>query len=89
LIASDNSTKSALLEDLADTTTGPTTDTWATANWTTGGDLWTFRSDDLPAGSGTFKCRSSQCPQDEIVFKAHGPLTGYCVPTDRSGADST
>ena len=23
------------------------------------------------------------CPVGKTVFKAHGPLTGYCIPSDR------
>lgn len=44
---------------------------------------WEFRTTDAPAPTPTLKCRSSDCPQDDVVFKAHGPLTGFCVPTDR------
>ena len=34
---------------------------------------------------GFHKCRAqgTQCPQGKTIFKAHGPLTGYCVPSDR------
>ncbi|XP_059086037.1 P2X purinoceptor 4-like isoform X1 [Tigriopus californicus] len=36
----------------------------------------------------TRKChgKSRACPKGKIVYKAHGPLTGYCVPTDRPNA---
>jgi hypothetical protein len=44
---------------------------------------WTFRSTDFPPQQGTLKCRSSDCPRNDVVFKAHGPLTGYCIQTDR------
>lgn len=27
--------------------------------------------------------KNGQCPIGKVVFKAHGPLTGYCVPSDR------
>ena len=34
---------------------------------------------------GFKKCRAqgNQCPKGKTIFKAHGPLTGYCVPSDR------
>ena len=34
---------------------------------------------------GFHKCRAqgTQCPPGKTIFKAHGPLTGYCVPSDR------
>ena len=31
------------------------------------------------------KCRSmnNTCAKDAVLFKAHGPLTGYCIESDR------
>ena len=31
------------------------------------------------------KCRSmnNTCVKDAVLFKAHGPLTGYCIESDR------
>ena len=31
------------------------------------------------------KCRSmnNTCVEDAVLFKAHGPLTGYCIESDR------
>jgi len=40
---------------------------------------------------GFHKCRAqgTQCPQGKTIFKAHGPLTGYCVPSDRPHHNTT
>ena len=35
--------------------------------------------------NGVKKCRGlqSECPENATFFKAHGPLTGYCILSDR------
>jgi len=45
---------------------------------------------DLQRCIGNHRCRTlrtpdevDQCPKGKTIFKAHGPLTGYCVPSDR------
>ena len=38
---------------------------------------------DLPLKKGTLKCKSQDCHRNDVIYKAHGPLTGYCVRTDR------
>ena len=37
----------------------------------------------LPLKRGTLKCKSQDCHRNDVIYKAHGPLTGYCVRTDR------
>ena len=41
--------------------------------------------DDEASLRGLKRCRAKkgQCPKGKTIFKAHGPLTGFCVPSDR------
>ena len=50
---------------------------------TAAAEVVTTAATGVPVNTGTLKCRSHHCHRDDVIFKAHGPLTGYCVRTDR------
>jgi len=67
------------------TTTSTSTTTTTTTTSTTESVLRTRRQTDKLAYPTGLKCRalSGKCEAGKVVFKAHGPLTGNCVPSDR------
>ena len=59
------------------------TSTTTTTKTTTGVENNPGTTTDLPVKKGTLKCKSQDCHRNDVIYKAHGPLTGYCVRTDR------